>query len=69
MTHDHAVMISCEKEPTGSYTDMRIYSAVNSTASNMFRKRILAIFKEVFFEGYFKKNIKTVYKYKMLSFT
>jgi hypothetical protein len=53
MTHDHALMISYEKKPTGSYTDMHIYYTVISAASNMFRKRIVAIFREVFFEGHF----------------
>jgi len=53
MTNDHALMISHEKKPTGSYTDMQIYYTVISAASNMFRQRIVTIFREVSFEGYF----------------
>jgi hypothetical protein len=69
MTPDHALMIYYEKKPTGSYTDTQMYYAVINAASNMFRRRIVAIFKKVFFEGYVTYNAKTVYKYKMLSFT
>ena len=53
MTHDHALMISYEKKPAGSCTDTKIYYTVIRATSNMFRKRIVAIFREVFFEGYF----------------
>ena len=31
----------------------------------MFRPPIVAIFREVFFEGYITSNVTTVYKYKM----
>jgi hypothetical protein len=53
MTHGHALMISYEEKTKGSYTDMQIYYTVISAASNIFRKRIVAIFRELFFEGYF----------------
>jgi hypothetical protein len=35
-----------------AYKDMEIYCIINSTASCMFQPSILAIFREVFFEGY-----------------
>jgi hypothetical protein len=34
----------------------------------MFRAPIVDIFREVFFGGCFTLKIKTIYKYKMLSF-
>jgi len=40
---------------------------INSVASYMFWPHIVAIFREVFFEGYITYNVKTIYKYKMLS--
>jgi hypothetical protein len=61
MTPDHALMISYEKKPTGSYKHMQIVYTVISAASNIFRKGIVATFREAFFEGYFTKNIKTYY--------
>jgi len=35
----------------------------------MFQPPIMAIFREVFLEGYIIYNIKTIYKYKILRFT
>jgi hypothetical protein len=40
---------------------------INSVAAYNFRPPIVAIFREVFFEGYITYNVKTIYKCKMLS--
>jgi hypothetical protein len=34
----------------------------------MFRSPFMAIFREVFYEGYFTQTSKTIYKYKTFSF-
>jgi hypothetical protein len=45
----------CEIRPTSAYADMYILMyIINSVASYMFRPPIVAIFREVFFEGYSK---------------
>jgi len=33
----------------------------------MFQPPIVAIFRDVFFEGCITQNVKTIYRYKMLS--
>ena len=50
MIHDHA-LIHYEKK-TSAYTNMYIYCIIKSVASYMFRPPIVAIFRNVFLEGY-----------------
>jgi hypothetical protein len=40
---------------------MYIYCSISSVASYMFRPPIVAIFREVFFEGYITWNVKIIY--------
>jgi len=53
--------------PTSAYTEMYIYCIINSLASYMFRSPVVAIFREVFFEGYItlERQNNLIYKYKM----
>jgi hypothetical protein len=39
---------------------MQSYCIINSVAYYMFRPPIVAIFREVFFEGYIKQNAKII---------
>jgi hypothetical protein len=45
-----------------------MYFIIHCVASYVFWSPIVAIFRDVFFEGCIAQNVKVVYKYKMLSF-
>ena len=49
MIHDHALVISYEKQPASAHTDMWIYYIISSVASYMFRPTTVAIFRQVYF--------------------
>ena len=51
MTNDDALMISYVNKPTSARNYMKIYYIIISIASYTFRPPIVAIFREVFFEG------------------
>ena len=56
--------------PTSAYTGMCIYCITNSLAPYMFRPPVVAIFRELFFEGYItlERQNNLIYKYKMWNF-
>ena len=49
-------------QPTVAITDMQIYYIINTVASNMFRPPIVAIFRQVVFEGYITQYVKCYMK-------
>jgi hypothetical protein len=58
MIHDHALMIHYEKHNQQAHIKKDKFTVLqNSIASYMFWPPIVAIFREVFFEGYITKNV------------
>ena len=58
MINDDALMISYVNKPASAHNDMKIYYIIISIASYTFRLPIVAIFREVFFEGILHWTLK-----------